>query len=184
MKRIALASLAALVFAAPLAATSASAQSYHNGDRDGGDRRGSWNDDRSDRDDDNGRDSNGRGGNYRDGDRRGDWDDNRRRRGNSNRWDRSQYNGYSYNGRWNYGPPPGAYENDRGYQLGYREWRRGDRLPYYYRSSYRRVDYRREHLRPPPRGYDYVQGDRGEYLLVGVLTGVILGVILNENNGY
>ena len=38
-------------------------------------------------------------------------------------------------------------------------------------------------LRRPPRGYHYVRDDRGDYLLVGIATGVILGVIL-ANNGY
>ena len=44
-------------------------------------------------------------------------------------------------------------------------------------------DYDRYGLRRPPRGYHYVRDDRGDYLLVGIATGVILGVIL-ANSGY
>lgn len=177
MKRFAIATLAALTFAAPLATTAAYADPprHDRGDRDNNDndwnndRNGGWNDDRSGRGDDR-RGDHRRG--HRDHDRRGDRD---------GRWNRSQHNGYSYDGRWNYGPPPAAYEYDNRYQPGYRNWRRGERLPSYYRSSYRGVDYRREHLRAPPRGYGYVQDDRGEYLLVGIATGIILSVILNND---
>jgi Ni/Co efflux regulator RcnB len=64
-------------------------------------------------------------------------------------------------------------------RYGYHAWRRGDRLPAYYRDHYHPVDYRHYRLRPPPRGYHYVYNDdRDEYLLVGIATGVILGVIL------
>jgi Ni/Co efflux regulator RcnB len=164
------------MLAGPLAAT-ASAQDFGRdrsendggrGDRDG-DRRG----DRGDRNDN---------------DRDGRWnrdEDRSERRGERNgrqhqRWDRQRHNGYSYNGRWNYGPPPTGYEGRNGYEVGYRSWRRGDRLPSYYRSRYRTVDYRREHLRAPPRGYHYVEDDRGDMLLVGIATGVILSIILSQ----
>ena len=63
---------------------------------------------------------------------------------------------------------------------GYRGWRRGDRLPAYYRDYYRPVDYRAYRLRAPPRGYHYVRDDRGDYLLVGIATGVILGIIASQ----
>jgi Ni/Co efflux regulator RcnB len=60
-------------------------------------------------------------------------------------------------------------------------WRRGDRLPSYERAHYRQVDWRRSHLRQPPRGYHYVRDDRsGEYLLVGIATGVILSILLSN----
>ena len=99
----------------------------------------------------------------------------------NDRWDRSRHNGYSYNGRWYYGPPPAAYYGRPGYSPGYRAWRRGDYLPGYYRDSYRDVDWRYYRLRPPPRGYHWVRDDRGEYLLVGIATGLILGTILSNN---
>src|SRR5262249_47289939 len=124
--------------------------------------RGDRNDNRSDRSDRNDRN-----------DHRGDRNDRR----DNNRWDNQRHNGYTYNGRWYYGAPPAGYH---GYQAGYRNWRRGDRLPSYYQSRSRQVDYRREHLRAPPRGYRYVEDDRGDMLLVGIATGVILSVILSQ----
>jgi Ni/Co efflux regulator RcnB len=165
MKRITIAAATALMLAGPLA-TTASAQNYvrgnrgdQNDNRDRNDHRGDRNDNQRGRGD-NASDRNGR--NHRD----------------NNRWDNQRNNGYSYNGRWYYGPPQAAHA--RAYQPGYRAWRRGDRLPSYYQNSYRQVDYRREHLRAPPRGYRYVQDDRGEYLLVGIATGVILSILLSQ----
>ncbi|HVK82278.1 MAG TPA: hypothetical protein VM915_16875 [Verrucomicrobiae bacterium] len=130
MKRYALAALA-VAFTAPLAiSTEAAAQ--HRGDRydrdhdrDRDHRRGDR--DRRDRDWDNRDDRRDERRAYRDGRR-----DERR----ADRWDDRRYNGYSYNGRWYYGPPP--------------------------------------------RGYHYVRDDRGELLLVGIATGVILGIIASQ----
>jgi Ni/Co efflux regulator RcnB len=160
MKRFAIAALAAATFAAPLAIpTDADAR-----DRDRGRRDRDWrDDDRRDRDRD-WRDDRRRGDHYREG------------RRYSRDWDRRRYNGYTYRGRWHYGPPPAHYRDHADY--GWRAWRRGDRLPSYYRSHYRAVDWRYHRLRPPPRGYHYIRDDRGDYLLVGIATGVILGVIL------
>jgi Ni/Co efflux regulator RcnB len=91
-------------------------------------------------------------------------------------WDRRRFNGYTYRGVWHYGPPPADIVDL--VELGYRAWRRGERLPEYYRDSLAVVDYRVYELAPPPRGYHYVRDDRGDYLLVGIATGIILGVIL------
>lgn len=99
-------------------------------------------------------------------------------RGRYERWERGRHNGYTYRGRWYYGPPPRAYFGY--YTPGYRAWRRGDVLPSYYRSHYYGVDWRAYRLRPPPRGYRWVRDDRGEFLLVGIATGVILSAILNN----
>jgi Ni/Co efflux regulator RcnB len=116
-----------------------------------------------------------------------DWRDDRRhyRRGyregrrDSRHWRRHEHNGYWYRERWYYGPPPVAYYDDPYYRPGWRAWRRGDRLPPYYRSHYVVVrDYDYYDLPPPRRGYHYVRDDRGDILLVGIATGVILGVIL------
>ncbi len=187
MKRIALAAATALMLAGPLTAT-ASAQAVN---RAGGQNTVlgvGGNHDRADGRRDNDNDRNDRGGNRGDNDRdwgRGDndrdWDRNDRRGDRRNaRWDNQRHNGYTYNGRWYYGPPPSAYEGRHGYEAGYRSWRRGERLPSYYQGRYRQVDYRREHLRAPPRGYRYVEDDRGDYLLVGIATGVILSIILSQ----
>ncbi len=91
-------------------------------------------------------------------------------------WDRRRFNGYTYQGAWHYGPPPSHLAEL--VELGYRVWRRGERLPAYYRDSLGVIDYRVYDLDPPPRGYHYVRDDRGDYLLIGIATGVILGVIL------
>lgn len=175
MKRFVTAALAAATLAVPLAPVQAAAQ----------DHRGYY---RNDDDDDWDRDDQGY---YRDDDRR-DWrrDHDRRDwrrerdhdRGYHRGWDRNRYNGYTYRGVWFYGPPPIAYYDDPYYDPGYRVWRRGDRLPSYYRSRYREVDWRDCGLRRPPRGYRYVEDDRGGYLLVGIATGIILGAFLS--NGY
>jgi len=202
MKRITLAAATALMLVGPMAAT-ASAQTVAQlaggqarGDRDNdrgrGDRdnRGDRDDNRGrgDRDDNRGRgdrdDNRGRGDHRGDnrGNDRGDRYDRDDRRGDraDNRWNDRRHNGYTYNGRWYQGPPPAHYQNRRGYEAGYRAWRRGDRLPSYYQSRYRAVDYRHRHLRAPPRGYRYVEDDRGDLLLVGIATGVILSIILSQ----
>ncbi len=163
MKRLAVAALAALTFAAPLMVAGAAAadpprhERGYNGDDDRGDYREG----------------------YRDG-RQADRRDDRRDERNAyraGRWDQRHHNGYSYRGRWYYGPPPQAYYGHRDFALGYHAWRRGERLPAYYRDYYRGVDYRHYRLRPPPRGYHYVRDDRGDFLLVGITTGIILGII-------
>lgn len=157
MKRLAFAALAAATFAAPLAMpTDAAAHGRH--DR-GYDRH-------HDRDRDWRRDN------------RRDRRAHRRAHRRAERWDQRRYNGYHYRGRWHYGPPSASHRAYADY--GYRAWRRGDRLPRYYRDRYIVVrDYDHYRLRRPPRGYHYVRDDRGDYLLVGIATGVILGVILS-----
>ena len=97
------------------------------------------------------------------------------------RWNDGRFNGYTYRGQWHYGAPPSAYYDDPYFDPGYRAWRRGERLPSYYRDRYRDVDWRDCGLRAPPRGYRYVEDDRGNYLLVAVATGVILSVLLGAN---
>lgn len=167
MKRLAMAALAAATFAAPLAvSTDASAQRRDHRD-DRWDRDGDY-DNRDDRRDERRA--------YREG--RRDGRDDRRSDRRRDRWDDRRHNGYNYRGQWYYGPPPAAYGD---VDYGYRNWRRGERLPRYYRDHYRSVDYRHHRLRPPPRGYHYVRDDRGDYLLVGIATGVILGIIAANN---
>ena len=167
MKRLLMTAVAAATFAAPLALPpDASAHERGRGHRHN-DRDRDWDRDRDDDDRDYRRDRRDRR-HYREG------------RRDQRRWDRSRYNGYTYRGQWYYGPPPSSYDY-RYVDYGYRAWRRGDRLPRYYRDYYRPVDYRYYRLRQPPRGYHYVRDDRGDYLLVGIATGVILGVILAGN---
>ena len=93
---------------------------------------------------------------HRDNDRRGDY----RRDDNRGQWQNQGRNDYRNHG--------------------YRNWRRGDRMSAYDMRRYREIDYRRYHLRAPPRGYRYVRDDRGETILVGIATGVILSILLNQ----
>lgn len=59
-------------------------------------------------------------------------------------------------------------------------FRRGDRLPERYRNhQYVVNNYREHHLRPPPRGYHWVQTG-GDYVLAAIATGVIADLIINH----
>lgn len=165
MKNLILAAAAALSFAAPLAmSTAAHADPRHHGDR-------------YDRDYDNRDDRRDERRAYREGYREGRYDD---RRVDHRRWDGRRHNGYYLGNSWYYGPPPQAYYDRRDFRVDYRQWRRGERLPAYYRQHYAPVDYRYHRLSPPPRGAHWVRDDRGEYLLVGIATGVILGLALGN----
>jgi Ni/Co efflux regulator RcnB len=158
MKRLIIASLAALSFAAPLAISEASADP-----RDGRgryDRHDRYHDYRDDRRDERRAYRHG----YRDG----------------RHFDHGRHNGYYLGRSWYYGPPPQAYYSRHDFRPDYRRWRHGDRLPAYYRDHYRPVDYRYHNLRAPPRGSHWVRDDRGDYLLVGIATGVILGLALSN----
>jgi Ni/Co efflux regulator RcnB len=68
--------------------------------------------------------------------------------------------------------------DDRRYDArDHREWRRGDRIDNYNHRRYVEVDYRRNHLRAPPRGYHYVQDDRGDIILAALAGGLIAAII-------
>ena len=59
-------------------------------------------------------------------------------------------------------------------------WRRGERLPVtYYQNRTYYVDYRRAHLRAPPRGYQWVQVDNN-YVMVALATGLIASLIAHN----
>jgi Ni/Co efflux regulator RcnB len=81
----------------------------------------------------------------------------------------------------------GRYEQNRhdngnhyGQQKKHR-WARGERLDRtYYADRSRYVDYRRHHLRAPPRGYQWVQVDNN-YALVALTTGLIASIIAANN---
>lgn len=111
-----------------------------------------------------------------------DRDDRRDRhdRRDYNRWNQRQHNGFYLGNRFYYGQPTYAQMQRRDYRPAYQQWRRGDRLPSYAREHYREIDWRRERLREPPRGYRYVRDDRGQVLLVGIATGVILSLLLSN----
>ena len=73
---------------------------------------------------------------------------------------------------------PGPMHADRGGPPQGGDWhRRGGRLPGDYRDrQYVVDDWRGYDLSPPPRGYHWV-GVGGEYLLVGIASGVIANII-------
>jgi Ni/Co efflux regulator RcnB len=109
--------------------------------------------------------------------RGGRWDRDDDRRDHHSSWDRSRHNGYYYNNRWFYGPPPQAYYGSPYYRPGYTAWRRGSSLPPYYRGYVVR-DYYRYHLRRPPPGYAWYRvGD--DYLLAAIASGLIFEIIGN-----
>lgn len=111
------------------------------------------------------------------GDRRVDSRDDRR--GDDQRGD-NRRDGYQARG--------GGRHGDAGYG-GDRRWdgagpnhdiRRGGRLPSRYRNHQYVVDnWRDHHLRPPPRGYHWVQTG-GDYVLAAIATGVIADLIINH----
>ena len=76
-------------------------------------------------------------------------------------WDRGD-NGGRHGGGWN-----GRSDWRRGGHIGGDDWRRA-----------RAVDYRRHHLRHPPRGYEWREVD-GRYVMVAVASGLIADIILN-----
>ena len=55
-------------------------------------------------------------------------------------------------------------------------WRKGERFDRGQWGRYERVDYRRYHLRQPPRGYEWRRVDNN-YVLAAVATGLIASVI-------
>ena len=110
-------------------------------------------------------------------DHNGNGDNRDRNDRNDNRRDDNRYDNRRDDNRYDNRGQNGGWQN-------HRQWRRGDRMSFNEQSHYRAVDYRYAHLRAPPRGYHYVQDDRGQTLLLGIATGVILGVILNGQNDH
>lgn len=113
-------------------------------------------------------------------DARRDLRDDQRDLRQAQRWNQRQHNGYYLGNRFYYGQPGHAQMQRRDYRPAWQQWRRGDRLPAYGRADYREVDWRYERLRQPPRGYHYVRDERGDILLVGIATGVILSILLSN----
>lgn len=65
---------------------------------------------------------------------------------------------------------------DRG--AGHR-WARGQRMGYNDWQTAQPVDYRRHHLRAPPRGYEWRESN-GQFVLAAIATGLIMSMILNS----
>jgi Ni/Co efflux regulator RcnB len=90
----------------------------------------------------------------------------------------------------------GAYQNDRGDHRGdhrddrrgppqdqrydHHNWHKGGRVD---RDEWRhgeRIDYRAQHLRRPPRGYEW-RNVNGDYVLGAIATGVIVDMLMNHH---
>jgi Ni/Co efflux regulator RcnB len=75
----------------------------------------------------------------------------------------------------------GRHDNGNHYGQRKHRWARGERLPTtYYRDRGYYVDYRRHHLRAPPRGYQWVRVDN-DYVMVALATGLIASIIIANN---
>jgi Ni/Co efflux regulator RcnB len=59
---------------------------------------------------------------------------------------------------------------------GHHDWHQGERIGRDDWGRYDRVDYRRYHLRTPPRGYEWRRVDNN-YVLAAVATGLIASII-------
>lgn len=77
------------------------------------------------------------------------------------------------------GPPGHRGFHDRGRHEGW--YRKGGHVPEeYLRGSYVVTDWRAHRLHEPPRGYEYVRSDNGDYLLVAIATGIIASIIAGQ----
>jgi Ni/Co efflux regulator RcnB len=124
----------------------------------------------------------------RDHDRGDERNDRRYDRRNDDRYDRRNDDRRGDDRRDGYQARGGGRYGDEGYG-GDRRWdgagpnhdiRRGGHLPSRYRNHQYVVDNWRDHnLRPPPRGYHWVQTG-GDYVLAAIATGVIADLIINH----
>ena len=74
-----------------------------------------------------------------------------------------------------------AQAHDWRVQQGYPRYYRGDYVPYEYRDRRFYVnDWRAHRLAAPPRGYQWVETDTGDYLLMALATGLIANLVLNS----
>lgn len=101
--------------------------------------------------------------------------------GHQNQGYQSQGDRYDrYDNRYDNRYDRGDNRYDRGdnsrYGQSHHRYRSGQRLPSAYRTRGHYVDYRRHHLRQPPRGYQWVQYDN-DYMMVALTTGLIAAII-------
>lgn len=94
--------------------------------------------------------------------------------------DRRDYGHYDNRRGYGYGHGRGYYVvHDRGPRGGW--YRRGGYVPVQYRETrYVVTDWRGERLREPPRGYRWIRGDDGQFLLVAIASGVIADILLSH----
>lgn len=85
-------------------------------------------------------------------------------------------------------PPPPSHHHDSHHDRGFYDrgrhegwYRKGGHVPTEYRhGTYVVTDWHSRRLHQPPRGYEYVRSDNGDYLLVAVATGVIASIIASH----
>lgn len=76
-----------------------------------------------------------------------------------------------------HGPPGYDHHDDRrGPPPGHHAWRKGDRIDRNQWRRYKSVDWRRHHLRAPPRGYEWREVN-GQYVLAAAATGLVAAII-------
>lgn len=95
-------------------------------------------------------------------------------------WD----NGHDGRGRYEQRHDNGRYDrhDNRGGQVQYRSWGKGQRFDSRYARNYRVISGpSRYHLRPAPRGYRWVQSGN-DAVMVGITTGLIAAVIAGAIN--
>jgi Ni/Co efflux regulator RcnB len=68
---------------------------------------------------------------------------------------------------------------DRGHYVRHENWRPGRHMEREYWARGERIDWRRHHLRQPPRGYEWREVD-GNYVLAMAATGLIASIIANS----
>jgi Ni/Co efflux regulator RcnB len=86
------------------------------------------------------------------------------------RYDGHRDHRYSYNGGYN---SYSAYNAPRFYQGGY--------VPHEYRHHrYYVNDWRARRLSAPPYGYQWMQVDNGDYVLMALATGLIANLLMNQ----
>jgi Ni/Co efflux regulator RcnB len=89
-------------------------------------------------------------------------------------------NNNGYNQSRDNGNRNDRHDNGNHYGQQKHSWKRGERLPVtYYQNRNYYVDYRRAHLRAPPRGYQWVQVDNN-YVMVALATGLIASLIAHN----
>jgi len=80
-----------------------------------------------------------------------------------------------------HGPPGYDHRDDRhdghGGPQGHHNWRKGDRISRNDWRRYQSVDWRRHHLRQPPRGYEWREVD-GQYVMAAAATGLVAAIIM------
>jgi len=92
-----------------------------------------------------------------------------------NRGRHNQYRQHNQYGQYDH------YRRDGQWAARSHRFQRGEQVPYQYRQrQYYVNDWRSHQLYAPPHGYQWVQADDGDYLLMALATGLIVNLMLNQ----